>query len=100
VQKVPIISTFYGIVIRMNFGDHNPPHFHAEYQGFQAAFDIAFGKLVAGELPTNAKKLVETWAKKTEDLCLQIGNTRSQWNPWNASRAWSKSDDKKNMGVA
>ena len=61
---MPIISTFYGIVIRMNFGDHNPPHFHAEYQGFQAAFDIASGKLIAGELPTNAKRLVETWAKK------------------------------------
>jgi len=28
---MPEISRFYGIVIRMYFGDHNPPHFHAAY---------------------------------------------------------------------
>jgi hypothetical protein len=61
---MPIISTFYGIIIRMNFGDHNPPHFHAEYQGYQAAFDARTGKLLAGEFPANAKRLVESWAKK------------------------------------
>ena len=30
---MPIISTFFGIMIRMFFDDHTPPHFHAEYQG-------------------------------------------------------------------
>ena len=54
----------------MNFGDHNPPHFHAEYQGFQAAFDIRTGKLAAGEFPANAKRLVETWAKKNRGALL------------------------------
>jgi hypothetical protein len=62
-NSMPVISTFYGIIIRMNFVDHNPPHFHAEYQGFKAAFNIQTGKLAAGDFPTNAKKLVETWAK-------------------------------------
>ena len=61
---MPIISVFYGIIIRLNFGDHNPPHFHAEYQGFQAAFEIGTGKLLAGELPHSAKKLVQAWEKK------------------------------------
>ncbi len=28
---MPELSRFYGIVIRMFFGDHVPPHFHAEY---------------------------------------------------------------------
>ncbi len=60
---MPVISTFYGIIIRMNFNDHNPPHFHAEYQGFKAAFDIRTGKLTAGDFPVNAKKLVESWTK-------------------------------------
>jgi hypothetical protein len=45
----------------MNFGDHNPPHFHAEYQRYQAAFEIKTGKLVAGEFTANAKRLVEAW---------------------------------------
>lgn len=30
---MPEISRFFGIIIRMFFDDHNPPHFHAEYAG-------------------------------------------------------------------
>ncbi len=30
---MPELSRFYGIVIRMYFGDHNPPPFHAYYGG-------------------------------------------------------------------
>jgi len=28
---MPEVSRFYGIVIRVFYDDHNPPHFHAEY---------------------------------------------------------------------
>jgi hypothetical protein len=28
---MPEISRFFGIVIKMFYGDHNPLHFHAEY---------------------------------------------------------------------
>ena len=31
-----LISSFYGILIKMYFGDHVPPHFHAEYGEFAA----------------------------------------------------------------
>ena len=30
---MPEISLFYGIRITMYYDDHNPPHFHAEYNG-------------------------------------------------------------------
>ena len=33
---MPIISAFFGIVIRMYYRDHEPPHFHAEHAGQQA----------------------------------------------------------------
>ena len=33
---MPTISRFYGILIKMFFDDHNPPHFHAEYGSFKA----------------------------------------------------------------
>jgi hypothetical protein len=65
-STVPIIATFYGIMIRLNFGDHNPPHFHAEYQGYKAAFSIESGVLIAGEFPLNACKLVKSWASKNQ----------------------------------
>jgi len=30
---MPEICRFFGIIIRMFFDEHDPPHFHAEYQG-------------------------------------------------------------------
>jgi hypothetical protein len=29
---MPIISKFFGIVIRLFYDEHNPPHLHVEYQ--------------------------------------------------------------------
>ena len=39
---MPEISRFFGIVIKMFFDDHNPPHFHAEYSGDVALIDIRY----------------------------------------------------------
>jgi len=38
--------------------DHNPPHFHAEYQGMKAEYDIRTLDLLAGKLPNRANALV------------------------------------------
>ena len=46
---MPEISRFYGIVIRMYFGDHHPPHIHAEYAGQEARI-LAFGGVGVGAL--------------------------------------------------
>ena len=61
---MPIVSTFFGIIIRMFYADHNPPHFHVEYQGERATFDFS-GNMLAGEISSNtAKKLVKKWAQR------------------------------------
>jgi len=57
---MPIISRFYGIIIAMYFNDHNPPHFHAKYSGYEAMFDFA-GNLIEGELPKRATQFVREW---------------------------------------
>jgi Domain of unknown function (DUF4160) len=60
---VPIISTFFGIIIRMFFDDHGPPHFHAEFQGEEATFDFQ-GKLVQGSIRSaTARRLIRRWAQ-------------------------------------
>lgn len=46
---MPVIATFFGIVIRMFYREHGVPHFHAEYQGQQATFTFD-GELLAGAL--------------------------------------------------
>lgn len=59
---MPTISMFYGILIRMyNNGEHNPPHFHATYQGYEATFDMD-GNLIDGKMPNKQLKLVSAWA--------------------------------------
>ena len=34
---MPTISSFYGILMRMFFNDHVPPHFHVQYAEFKAS---------------------------------------------------------------
>ncbi|KAB2641725.1 MAG: DUF4160 domain-containing protein [Verrucomicrobia bacterium] len=36
---MPELARFYGIVIQMYSGDHQPPHFHAFYAGRQALIE-------------------------------------------------------------
>ena len=37
---IPEITRFYGIVIKVFFGDHPPPHFHAIYGEYNALVNI------------------------------------------------------------
>src|SRR5688572_30622418 len=60
-SSMPIISTFFGIYVRMYFADHGPPHIHVEYQGQEALIDIASGQVLAGSLPNRALALVRQW---------------------------------------
>ena len=57
---MPVLSRFYGIVIRMYFqqSEHNPPHFHAIYGEYMAAICINDGTILEGELPNKALEMV------------------------------------------
>jgi Domain of unknown function (DUF4160) len=59
---MPEISRFLGIVIRMYFFDHEPPHFHAAYGGAEALLRIVPVSLLDGSLPPRALALVLEWA--------------------------------------
>ncbi len=59
---MPIISVFFGIVIRMFYREHGVGHFHADYQGQQATFTFD-GDVLAGSLRSRtALRLVKEWA--------------------------------------
>jgi hypothetical protein len=59
---MPEICRFLGIVIKMFFDDHNPPHFHAEYGEHEALIDIPHLSVFAGRLPPRVLGLVIEWA--------------------------------------
>lgn len=48
---MPIISRFFGIIIRMFFNEHAPPHFHADYAGHRAVINIRTLEVIEGKLP-------------------------------------------------
>ena len=57
---MPVISMFYGIIIMMQYNEHNPPHFHATYQGAEASFNLD-GEIIAGDFPRKQHRMVEAW---------------------------------------
>jgi len=62
-QKVPELSRFYGIVIRIFYDDHFPPHFHVKYGEHKALIELDSLALLRGDLPARAHGLVVEWAK-------------------------------------
>ena len=59
---MPTICAFYGILIKMYWNDHAPPHFHVEYSEYQAIYSIQTLGLITGSLPRRAHALVLEWA--------------------------------------
>lgn len=55
---MPSISSFLGIIIKIYYNDHEPPHFHAEYGDYEASFSIDELKLLNGKLPKRVVALV------------------------------------------
>jgi hypothetical protein len=62
--RLPTISYFYGIYIRMYVREHPPPHFHAVYGEFEANVSIDDGEVIEGRLPRNTAHLVREWTAR------------------------------------
>lgn len=75
---MPVLSRFYGIVIRMYFlqGEHNPPHIHAIYGDDVAAIDFMNGEVLDGQLPAKALALVREWIQLHKDSLQEIWDTQ------------------------
>jgi len=61
---MPEITRFYGIIIKLFFSDHPPPHFHVVYGEYNALFDIGTLEIIEGDLPNRAQKMVVEWATR------------------------------------
>ncbi|MBR3241508.1 MAG: DUF4160 domain-containing protein [Parasporobacterium sp.] len=68
---MPEISVFYGIRVTMYYDDHNPPHFHAEYNENNVLIDIIEGRVLKGAFPSKQLKYVLAWAEIHQDELLQ-----------------------------
>ncbi len=83
---MPELSRFFGIVIRMFFEEHNPPHIHAEHQGNKAVFDLD-GNITRGNMKSRtAIKLVREW------IDLHVLELRDDWDLAQAGKDLHKID--------
>ncbi len=75
---MPVISRFYGVVIKMYFkqSEHNPPHIHAIYGEYIGAIDIQTGEMLEGDLPRRALQMVQEWTSKHKEELMRIWETQ------------------------
>ena len=75
---MPVISRFYGLVIKMYFrqAEHNPPHIHVIYGDFSGVIDIQTGKMIEGDLPGRALKMLDEWLQQYRTDLLHIWDTQ------------------------
>ena len=75
---MPVISRFYGIIIRMYFqqAEHNPPHIHAIYGEDRTAAEIQTSEILGGHLPPKALSMVREWIEVNEDDLLYMWETQ------------------------
>jgi len=69
---MPEISRFFGIVIKMYFDEHPPPHFHAIYGEHEAVIDIQSLVAIHGYLPPRVLGMVIEWASQHRDELLDL----------------------------
>jgi hypothetical protein len=59
-MQMPVISRFYGIVVFMNYNDHEPAHAHARYGAAEVLVEIK-SREVIGEFPPRALRVLLEW---------------------------------------
>ncbi len=66
---MPVLSMFYGIIIRMQSekgGKHHLPHIHVICGDDESVFSLE-GNLLEGNIATSKRKLVEAWIEIHRD---------------------------------
>jgi len=78
---MPELCRFYGIIIRMFWEDHPPPHFHAIYGNHEALIEIWTAEVIAGSLPLGARSLVTQWVEMHRDELMEDWNLACKLEP-------------------
>ena len=58
---MPEIARFLGLIIRMYYDDHGPPHLHVSYSGHEGRLRIEPIGVIDGDLPPRALALAVEW---------------------------------------
>lgn len=78
---MPILSVFFGMIVRMWHDDHPPPHVHVEYQGFVAQVSIETGEILRGQLLRKAAAIMRELCPKHQDELLDNWQRAQRFEP-------------------
>ena len=88
--RLPEISRFLGIVIRMYYREHGPPHFHATYGSASAQIRISPPGLLDGHLPPRVLAIVVEWDSLLKQNCVRTGAVSVITRTHSPSHLWPK----------
>ena len=76
---MPVISRFYGIVIKMYLRqkEHNPPHIHAIYGEYSGVFSLHDGEMFEGDIPIRGQEMVKDFVLYYKDKLIEMWNTQT-----------------------
>jgi hypothetical protein len=77
---VPEISRFYGIIVFMNYTDHEPPHFHARYGDQEIIVEILTGT-VRGYMSKRALRMLFEWSESHQQELMENWNRARERKP-------------------
>jgi hypothetical protein len=83
-SDMPVLSMFYGIIIRMfaNEAKHNIPHIHVQYAEHKAVIGLN-GDLIKGDpLPAKQMQILRAWMILHEDELLANWELLSNNEPY------------------
>ena len=74
-ELMPIIATFYNLIIKMHYGDneHNPPHIHARNKkGQEGVFEIKTGIMIRGNLSLKEIKIIQDFIIQYKERLIEM----------------------------
>ncbi|CDF07246.1 putative uncharacterized protein [Firmicutes bacterium CAG:95] len=76
---MPVISRFYGIVIKMYLRqkEHNPPHLHAFYGDYVGLFSLEEGEMYEGDIPVKEQKLIKNFILHYKEQLYDMWKTQN-----------------------
>ena len=81
---MPVISMFYGLIVRMFYyydnKQHHLPHIHVEYQGKVMILSIPNGEVLEGSIPSGKLKLAKAWIEIHQDELIADWQLASEGN--------------------
>ena len=78
---MPVISKFYGIVIRMLIIRQFAAHFHAFYENRELIVGIAPLRIIQGDAPGRVRALVLEWASQHQQELLEAWSRLTHAQP-------------------